>query len=142
VINAPASLLARLCRHAESAYPAECCGLLVGRDTAAGWLEISDAVASANVTTGSAAETFEIDPGLRLRLARQLRGSGTAIIGHYHSHPDGPAEPSARDAAEVWEPDLVWMIVAVDRGTARDVQAFRFDAAQKRFRRRPLRSGL
>jgi proteasome lid subunit RPN8/RPN11 len=142
VIAVPGWLLARLCRHAESAYPAECCGLLIGRPAAAGFLEITDIAASANVSTGSPRDSFEIDPGLRLRLHRQTRGSGTAIVGHYHSHPDRPAEPSARDAAAVWEPDLVWMIIAVERGAATDVRAFRYQTGQNRFCRLPLRTGL
>jgi proteasome lid subunit RPN8/RPN11 len=32
------------------------------------------------------------------------------LIGHYHSHPNGPAEPSPRDLAAA-EPGRLWLII-------------------------------
>ena len=124
--------LAAIVYHAEDAYPDEACGLIVGKRLVRGRCVASRVVVSANLATGDARHRFEVDPALRLRLERELRGSGEAVIGHYHSHPDHPAAPSARDLAEAYEPELAWLIVAVEAGKARACGAFRLEREAKR----------
>ncbi|MBF0561671.1 MAG: M67 family metallopeptidase [Alphaproteobacteria bacterium] len=107
---------------AEAAYPAECCGLLVGEfDPIAGLAHVTRVVPSRNLLAGEASDRFEIDPAVRFRVMREPG----FLIGHYHSHPDGPAQPSARDRAMVYEPELVWLIIAVAKGRALQASAFR-----------------
>jgi len=102
---------------AQAAYPAEACGLLVGRrDGPAGWRVVS--LAPSSNLAGDPTRTFEIDTKLRLDLQRDLRGGADQVIGLYHSHPDAPAQPSASDLQRAWEPDLVWVIVSVIGGVA------------------------
>lgn len=43
----------------------------------------------------------------------QSRDDGIDIIGHYHSHPDGPAAPSATDLSMAYEPKMIWLICRV-----------------------------
>ncbi|MCP5365151.1 MAG: M67 family metallopeptidase [Hyphomicrobiales bacterium] len=125
---------------AEQAYPSECCGLLTGYRHCRDSIWITGVHPSANVTQGSTLDTFEVDPAIRFRLMRQLQQSRDSIIGHYHSHPDKPAEPSARDTASALEPDLAWLIISVHRGLARDISAFIFEPGRKAFRRVELTS--
>lgn len=54
-------------------------------------------------------DSFEIDPAALIAAHRAARSGGPAPIGHYHSHPRGPAHPSARDAAMA-EPGSYWLI--------------------------------
>lgn len=115
--------LARIKSAAEQAYPRECCGLLVGHG-GGGDFTVTRIEPSANVETSGAPDRFEIDPGLRIRLQRGLRGGPGAIIGHYHSHPDHAAEPSATDRAMAYEPEMVWLITAVEGGKAGASRAF------------------
>lgn len=124
--------LAAIVRHAETSYPEEACGLIVGRRLARGMLEADRIVESANLAIGDARHRFEVDPALRLRLERELRDSGEAVIGHYHSHPDHPAEPSARDLEAGHEPELAWLIVSVERGKARACGAYRLEREARR----------
>lgn len=113
---------------AERAYPQECCGILVGREEDGVHL-VEDVVPSINLSD-TPQKTFEVDMALRLRLHKELRDTGLGVIGHYHSHPEGQAEPSARDRERAWEEDMVWLIVAVKSGEAVDVGAHLFkDAA-------------
>ena len=110
---------------AQAAWPNEACGLLIGQRTAAGDTQIIEAVPSANCAPEEArAKAFEIDPALLLRLHRELRGSDREIVGHYHSHPNGRAELSARDRAEAWTPGFVWLVVALQAGEVTDWAAF------------------
>ena len=116
---------------AEAAYPEECCGLLVGRrdggnDEVDADVTVTRAVASANVLDGDRRRGFEVDPKVRFDVMRALENDadGRDIVGHYHSHPDHPAEPSARDREMAFEPAMVWLIVGVPGGRADAVNAF------------------
>lgn len=114
---------------AEQAYPRECCGILVGRDED-GTFRVEKVVPSANLSD-TPHKTFEVDMALRLRLQKELRGSDARVIGHYHSHPEGRAEPSPRDAERAWEEGMIWLILAVKTGLAVDIRAHLFkDSAQ------------
>ena len=55
---------------------------------------------------------------LRAAAPAALPGAARRIIGHYLSHPEGTARPSATDLSMAWEPDLVWLITAVVGGQA------------------------
>lgn len=95
-----------------AAYPEECCGLLIGAKEGDHW-RIDEAVAAANVAPKPRHDRFEVDPALHLRLQRELRGTAQAVIGHYHSHPNGRAIPSAADLEHAEDGGLLWIIVAV-----------------------------
>ena len=108
----------------EAAYPFEACGLLVGR-LRAGVYDVARVVPSRNVAIDATGrkDRFEIDPKLRFDVMRACEGTEDAIIGHYHSHPDHPAEPSRTDLAMAWDKDFVWVIVAVTKDGAGAVTA-------------------
>ena len=112
-------------RAAEGAYPEEACGLLVGRSAPGEGCWVSAVEASANVAEPPRARRFEVDPKLRLRLERDLRESPDSVIGVYHSHPDGSAEPSETDRSMIFEPDMVWLITAVADGRAGATKGWR-----------------
>jgi len=109
--------------HLHACFPEEGCGLVVGRETAEGWL-VTGIVPSPNVAE-SRERTFEIDPGLRLRTQREARQNGDVVLGHFHSHPYGdpvPSETDTRRAAD--EPDLLWLIVGMRWGGAQGMAAW------------------
>lgn len=97
---------------ARASPTVEICGLLLGR---AGRVE--RIVPCANVAADPA-RRFEIDPAALVAAHRAARVGGPGVIGHYHSHPDGRAEPSPRDAADARADGSVWIIVAADVMTA------------------------
>jgi desampylase len=88
--------------------PKEACGLLFGDgDAIKGW-QAAENVADIPETR------FEIDPAALFAALRAERAGGAKIIGYWHSHPSGDANPSALDAAMA-EPDgKLWLIVAGD----------------------------
>ncbi len=110
-----------------AAYPDECCGLLVGHDIEAGGIEVVRVVMSRNVEPDEPQARFEIDPALLIALQRELRGTGERIVGHYHSHPDHPAQPSAEDAKRAWQPEMAWLITSVIGGEAAETTAHVLD---------------
>jgi proteasome lid subunit RPN8/RPN11 len=57
---------------------------------------------------------FLLDPEAHIRVRRDARNRGLAVVGYYHSHPRSPAEPSARDVAEAADPAAVHVIVSLE----------------------------
>src|SRR5688572_28071169 len=104
MIALAAAAKAALITDCEARYPEEACGLLIGRGEPTD-LRIDRIEPSANLAAAPQLE-FEIDTKLRLDLTRALRTTPERIVGFYHSHPDGPAEPSDKDRARAWEADL------------------------------------
>ena len=131
MIRLTPGLARRIEEAAEAAYPDECCGLVIGHAEGDA-LVVDDIAESANLS-GHPGNSFEIDLWLRLRLQKELRGTGREVVGHYHSHPDAPARPSERDRAQAWEPDLIWLIVGIERGRTGELNAFRLGRDGGRF---------
>jgi len=127
MIRIAPDLLADINAQAVAAYPRECCGLLVGRLSVNGSITINRVVASANTASGDTFDTFEIDPQVRFDLMRAVADGADEIVGHYHSHPDQPAEPSQTDLDMAFEPDFVWLITAVTDTGPKRTQAWRLN---------------
>jgi proteasome lid subunit RPN8/RPN11 len=98
------SVIAELLAEARRAAPEECCGLLLG---ASGIASIAPA---ANVAPDRRRE-FEIDPRTLIAAHKAERSGGTKLLGYYHSHPAGGAEPSATDRARAAGDGRIWAIV-------------------------------
>lgn len=124
---------------AAETFPEEACGLLVGHGEAGGTLHVSAVHPSRNVAADRASR-FEVDPALRFRLQRDLRGAPERVVGVFHSHPNGDPAPSETDRASVYEPDLVWLITAAssDRPAISRAWAIDMQGDKATFRAIPL----
>jgi proteasome lid subunit RPN8/RPN11 len=105
---------------AEKVFPAECCGLLIGRGSES--LEVTDVITADNMSESS--DRFLIDPQVQFDWMRKLRGTERRIVGHYHSHPNGLAKPSNYDEAVAVDRHQVWIIVPIKAGAAGDPKGF------------------
>ncbi len=105
-------------------YPNECCGLLAGTGQVGETLQLTRVAASLNMSQDHQRDRFEVDPKLRFDLMRELENTDQRIIGHYHSHPDHPAVPSETDNTMIYEPDLVWLITAVNQDRSVETLAY------------------
>ena len=97
--------------HARLTAPLECCGLLLGVGTT-----ITEARPARNVHL-SPQTHFEIDPQAMIDAHRAARAGGPQVLGYYHSHPRGPAQPSATDRAMAARDGAIWAIVTGDEIT-------------------------
>ena len=125
-------------RHAEADYPAECCGILLGR-AEEGSKDVFEVARVANLRLDreraeqviplddpgreSERNRFLIDPREQLRVEKDARARGLAVLGYYHSHPDHPARPSAYDREHAW-PWYSYIIVSVEAGAARETRSW------------------
>jgi proteasome lid subunit RPN8/RPN11 len=110
--------------HGEETYPHECCGALLGRTSADGWL-IEAAVKAGNTRTDSAHNRYQIAPVELVKIEREARQQGLSIGGFYHSHPDHPAQWSQTDFAEAHWLGCSYVITAVANGKAAATNSFR-----------------
>ena len=103
----------------------EVCGLLFGS------FDRVKAVEATRNVADDPTVSFEIDPAHLIAAHRASRDGGAAILGNFHSHPNGVAQPSARDADLAAGDGAVWLIIAGETITAwRAVEA---GALQGRF---------
>ena len=123
-LRLPGALADEIRRHGEAAYPAECCGAMIGRVEGAAKevLRLSPAV---NRRTDDP-HRYLIAPDDLRQLERDVRDAGQEIVGYYHSHPDHPARPSAFDAEHAW-PWYSYLIVRIDRGRGADMASWVLD---------------
>jgi proteasome lid subunit RPN8/RPN11 len=123
-LRLPDTLLEQIRRHGESAYPAECCGALVGRTEGDG-KDVARLAPVVNRRTDDP-HRYLIAPDDLRRLESEVRAEGLEIVGYYHSHPDHPARPSAFDTEHAW-PWYSYLIVRIDRGSAADAASWVLD---------------
>ena len=120
----PSALRRQLLAAAKAAFPAEACGLVIGRRDGA--TVTVTALAPATNMSPTPRDSFAIDPAVQFSRQRAIRGSGQAVIGCYISHPNGRSEPSPRDReAGDWggcDSGFIWIIIAT--GVKEAVAAF------------------
>lgn len=132
----PPALKAQIESEARAAFPHECCGLIEGA-RAGDAIPVTALHLSPNLS--AARDRFEIDPAVHFNALRAARANGLEIVGCYHSHPNGTAEPSVRDVAGAGEEGFVWLIASLgEPGTPVQLGAFAFTGA----RFEPLKIGI
>ena len=95
-------------RAIETAYPRECCGVLLGRSDAARMV-VQRVVGTLNAV--SAVGGFAI-PDHEMRRVRLLAAeAGLSIVAVFHSHPSGSAELSSSDRAALEHSEWPWVIL-------------------------------
>jgi proteasome lid subunit RPN8/RPN11 len=130
--------LARIRAHGEAAYPEECCGVLIGRESAdKSTASVDRIVAASNERADSRHNRYVISPQALLEAQREARASGLDIVGYYHSHPDHPARPSEFDREHAW-PGTSYVIVSIEKGKAVDCRSWRLSDDRAAFEEETL----
>jgi proteasome lid subunit RPN8/RPN11 len=122
---------AALQRHAASNWPEECCGaLLVAKDGAVTVRPLANAAPQPTRAFALSARDY-------LAVETEAEARGLEVLGFYHSHPDGSAVPSGRDAE--FASGRWWtVILPVTKAGAGAPRAWRFDEARRGFDEVPL----
>jgi proteasome lid subunit RPN8/RPN11 len=125
--------------HGEAAYPEECCGVLIGRESADRTeARVERIVAADNERSDSRHNRYVISPQALLKAQREARAGGLEIVGYYHSHPDHPARPSEFDREHAW-PGTSYVIVSIEKGKAVDCRSWRLSDDRAAFEEESLR---
>jgi proteasome lid subunit RPN8/RPN11 len=118
----PRAVRERLEAWAREGHPFEVCGLLFGRREGER-VEIVDARRCPNAARERAHDRFEIAARDLMAADREALERGLALVGTWHSHPDGPATPSKLDRAAAW-PGGVHAIVSVKRSAETELAVY------------------
>ncbi|HYW91715.1 MAG TPA: M67 family metallopeptidase [Gammaproteobacteria bacterium] len=106
-LRLPRGLLESVLEHARTSPRREVCGL-IARDRNGRWRRYPvDNVADQPEVA------FEMDPRQQIGAFRRMRERGETLLAIYHSHPDSPARPSARDLAAHRYPEALCLIVSL-----------------------------
>ena len=85
--------------HARACLPEEACGILGGK-----WDQVEVVIAITNELHLSG--RFRMAPEEQVKAFCQLEEMGMDLIGLFHSHPNGPGEPSPLDLKEFAYPGV------------------------------------
>ncbi len=117
--------------HAVRAYPEEACGFLVGSEGEP--RTVTEVRPVENVEATLRSQRYTIDPKEILHVERELSASDLILLGFYHSHPDHPAVPSARDTERAW-PWYTYLILSIQSGKPGGLRAWRLDDGERVFK--------
>lgn len=145
MIKIEARLLDEIKRHAETDYPHECCGLLIGRIEDGGRTRIvveTYPVANSWEESDTMHRRMMITPQDYMRAERRFAKEKLGVVGNYHSHPEHPAVPSEFDLENLapW-PTMSYMVVSVVERRAVDVRSWELEADRSRFNEEEILKG-
>lgn len=108
----------------EEAYPAEGCGVLLGR--VQGRDRTVTELAGAENRWPDRDDRYLVDPGTLRRLMEREDRGGPRVLGFYHSHPDADPVPSETDRELAW-PWYLYLIVPVEGREAGEGRAWQLE---------------
>ena len=121
-------LAERIRAHGAEAYPHECCGALLGRDSEAadpnGTREVLALFPLVNRRDDSPRNRFAVTAEDVRDADSAAQRQGLEVIGWYHSHPDHPARPSQYDQDHAW-PWYSYVIVSIENGSPQQMTSWR-----------------
>ena len=111
-------LLEKMLDHLQACYPLEGCGLLAG-DAQGRVTAVYPIENSLHSPT-----TYEMEPHQQIEAMLALEAAGWQLLAIYHSHPQGPEQPSTTDIAQAYYPEALHIIVSLREQTVPVVRAF------------------
>ena len=132
-------------RHGAETFPYECCGALLGRDSASNEKvsaqheslveaprEVLGLFPLVNRRDDSPHNRFAVTADDVRDAEKAAREQGLEVIGWYHSHPDHPARPSDFDREHAW-PWYSYVIVSVMSGKPADMASWRLSDDRQKY---------
>ena len=114
--------------HAQSTFPDECCGVMVG-SIDGGEKVVTEALALENAYKGKQEDRYEIRPEDLLAADKNARTKGLDLIGIFHSHPDCDAYFSKTDLENSC-PWYSFVVLSIKGGTFDHANSFLPNADQ------------
>ena len=120
-IQFPITLINQILEQAQNSPAAEICGLIASRNG-----KPQQCYPIHNVAT-QPGRHFLLNPKQQIDAMRKMREQGDDLYAIYHSHPDAPAIPSAKDLAQATYPDTLYLIVSLSTKGTLQMRGFRFE---------------
>jgi [CysO sulfur-carrier protein]-S-L-cysteine hydrolase len=103
---------------AQAVFPLEACGLVAGEAGQVRRLYPID-----NVLQSPSA--FLMDARQQVQAMLEMERHGWELLAIYHSHPQGPDEPSTTDVAQAYYPEAIHLIISLADRARPCLRAFR-----------------
>ena len=117
MLEIPADYFDAMIEHSQAEAPAECCGMLAGRDDSVTCVfRLRNELASPVAYQADARDLFAA--------FRQMRESNLDLLAIYHSHPTSVARPSRVDLTENYYGEIPQIIISL-AGSSPVVKVFR-----------------
>ena len=117
----PRDLAVQLLTEAQRTPEREVCGLIAARDGTPQRL-----IPIENITTDPES-LFEMAPQQQIKAMKQIRESGETLWAIYHSHPNAPAAPSARDLADAAYPEALYLVISLNTEGVMEMGGYRLE---------------
>ncbi len=113
--------------HVQAIFPLEACGLLAGENGRVSHIYLIENMLSSRTA-------YEMDGRQQLNAMLHVEKEGLDLMAVYHSHPGGPNVPSETDIAQAYYPDLLQLIISLEKRSQPTVGAFTIvDGQVKRY---------
>jgi [CysO sulfur-carrier protein]-S-L-cysteine hydrolase len=118
MLNIPEKIYQDIIDHARQGLPLEICGILGGNgDTVSAIYRM--------VNTDAKSDHFMMDPREQISVMKDLRLKQLEMTAFYHSHPEGPAYPSAEDIRLAFYPDVYSLIISLEKPDSPALNVFK-----------------
>ncbi|MBT3308799.1 MAG: M67 family metallopeptidase [Gammaproteobacteria bacterium] len=118
----PRSLAVKLLAEAQQHPQQEVCGLISSHNGVANQLFPIENIAN------RPERLFEMEPQQQIEAMRQIREQGSSLWAIYHSHPDAPAAPSAKDLADASYADALYLVISMNTEGVLEMRGFRLQS--------------
>ena len=123
MLKIPEKIYLDIIEHAREGLPLEICGILGGNgDTVSAIYRM--------VNTDAKSDHFMMDPREQISVMKELRQKKLEMTAFYHSHPEGPAYPSAEDIRLAFYPDVYSLIISLEDPDNPALNIFKISDAQ------------
>lgn len=99
-------LFNQMVTHCREAYPNEACGILAGAGS-----RVTHVYPMTNAEPSPV--SYFMEPKEQFRVMKELRKECLAMLAIFHSHPQSPAYPSAKDVSLAFYDDAVYVIISL-----------------------------
>lgn len=103
--------------HCTAFYPNEACGILAGTGN-----RVTKVYPMTNAEPSPV--SYFMEPAEQFNVMKILRAEGSAMVAIFHSHPQSPAFPSAKDVSLAFYDDLYYVIVGLLNRSRPDIRMF------------------
>ena len=131
VINITFEIIQQFMKHAESDYPYECCGFILGNIAEQESSGVKYLTA-ANTKEENRERRFLIDPMAYQKAEDEADKQDLSVISIVHSHPDHPDKPSDFDRDHAW-PGFSYIIISVQNGKSVSYRSWQLHEDRKFF---------
>lgn len=103
--------------HCRACYPNEACGILAGTGN-----RVTRVYPMSNAEPTPV--SYFMEPKEQLRVMKELRQEGLAMLAIFHSHPQSPAYPSGKDISLAFYQDVVYLIIGLTYPESPDIKSY------------------